>query len=206
MDGKQAGFSALPFGTVNVFCREHKIPLNPIKAAEQFNPNNTKKLALGFLGDRPFLLMCGIGYDASVVRNVTEKKYHGHKTFWHLYEGVKVLGEKYPKLTLYVDGKEINVYHTIVSLGRLYAGNFVLSKYIKENTLNVFVNKSSTMRNLLGSILSMVIGRGFPEQAILTDMVKVSGTQHFQLDGEYVLMPTAQNYIRIKESAITLVK
>ena len=202
--GKNVLFSALPFGTVNVFCREFKIPLNPVKAAERLNPDKLKTIPLGFLGDRPFTLMCGFGYDANVVKSVVTKKYKKYKTLAHIAEGFASLKAKYPKLTLHIHGKTFPAYHVIISLGELYAGNFSLSNAIKDNKLNIFVQPSGLTKSLVYSTFSIIVGGGFPMPPIHADVAKIVGTNHAQIDGEYIDTNVMQNYIKIKKSALTV--
>lgn len=204
LDKKNTLFSVLPFGTVNVFCREYKIPLNPVKASHILNPDKIKTLPLGLLNERPFILMCGVGYDASVVRRVTEKQYKKNKTLAHIKEGIGALRGSYPALQMYVNGKEFTAYHAIVSLGRCYAGNFRLSKDIKDNTLNIFMRHENSTAKLALSIASMAAGFGFGSGAMYSDNMKIVGTEDFQLDGEYINTGSTQNYITIRKSALAV--
>lgn len=204
MPGKNALFTALPFGTVNVFCRQFKIPLNPLKAVEQLNVNNNRQIPLGYINSRAFVLMCGFGYDASVVKRVVEKKYSKHKTIAHIKEGIGALGEDYPELSLYLGGRKITGYHIIVSLWENYAGNYTLTKHLYENMLNVFIVPKKGIKPLLGTAFSVGLGKGFPYKPIYTDSLKVVNTQYAQIDGELLNTETLHNYITIKKGALTL--
>lgn len=201
---KETLFAVLPFGTVNVFCREHGIHLNPEKAAKRLDVRDKQRISLGFLGQRPFLLMCGIGYDAYVVQSVIAKKHKGNKTLAHIVEGINALGKKYPKLKLYMNGNEYEFYHAVISLGYRYAGNFKLSKDIKESSLNIFIQENP--KKLLDSIVSIAVGGGFPAKPAHSENIKITGTSDFQIDGEYVHTETDQNYINIKRDALTLIR
>ncbi len=201
---KEVLFTALPFGTVNVFCREFGIPLNPVKAAGRINPVKTKKIPLGFLGVHPFVLMCGFGYDAYVVKQVVSKGYNRNKTFAHCLEGISSFGVQYPELALYVNGRVINAYHIIISLGQRYAGSFSLSNIIKNNVLNIFVQRDKRLQALLYATLSIAVGGGFPSAPIYAGVAKIAGTSHCQLDGEYTDTGSMQNYVSIKQSALTI--
>jgi diacylglycerol kinase family enzyme len=201
--GKDVIFSVLPMGTVNVFCREHKIPLNPLKAAERIDINRLKKLPLGFLGARPFLLMCGFGFDARVIRQVEESRLPVNKTVKHLSEGVKVFKEGYPELSVFTNNNKYTAYHVIISLGHFYAGNFSLSKTIREDRLNIFLQQSPKPQSLIYYILSVAVGKGLPINPIFSEAAKVSGTSFVQLDGEFIETNTEQNYISIKKEALT---
>ncbi|MDR2105132.1 MAG: hypothetical protein LBP51_05175 [Deferribacteraceae bacterium] len=200
---KEVIFSVLPMGTVNVFCREYKIPLNPIKAAERIDATRLKKLPLGFLGARPFLLMCGFGFDARVVKQVEESKLPLNKTVKHLSEGVKSFNNGYPELAVYANNKKYRAYHVIISLGRFYAGNFPLSNNIREDKLNIFLHQSPRPKSLIYSIFSVAIGKGLPVNPIFAENAKVSGTSFVQLDGEFIQTAAEQNYISIKKESLT---
>ena len=202
--GKDLLFSALPFGTVNVFCREFNIPLNPMKAAARLNTDNTRKIPLGFLGDRPFVLMCGFGYDAQVVKQVVSKGYKKHKTFAHCLEGISSFGAKYPELALCVNGRIISAYHVIISLGQRYAGSFSLSNIIKNDVLNIFIQQNNRLHALLYTALSIAVGGGFPRAPIYATMAKISGVSHCQIDGEYINTGSMQNYLSVKPSALNI--
>jgi diacylglycerol kinase family enzyme len=201
---KEQLFSALPFGTVNVFCREFGIPLNPVKAAINLNTGRTKKIPLGFLGDRPFVLMCGFGYDAQVVKQVVEKGYRRYKTIAHCIEGVLSLAAPYPELTVHANGRSFNARHIIISLGQRYAGSFILSKKIKTGALNIFIQQDKHSSTLLRTILSVAIGGGFPKAPVYAAVAKISGTFSCQLDGEYINTGSDQNYVYVKNSAFTI--
>ena len=202
--GKDILFSALPFGTVNVFCREFGIPLNPIKAVKTLKTSRTRKISLGFLDDHPFVLMCGFGYDARVVKQVVSKGYSKHKTIAHCLEGVSSLIVQYPELTLNMNEQTICAYHIIISLARLYAGNFTLSNLIKNDVLNIFVQQNKHLHALLYTTLSVAVGRGFPGTPHYANMAKISGTDYCQLDGEYTYIGSVQHCISIKHSALTI--
>jgi diacylglycerol kinase family enzyme len=201
--GKDVIFSVLPMGTVNVFCREHKIPLNPVKAAERIDVSRLRKLPLGFLGARPFLLMCGFGFDARVVKQVEESKLPVNKTVKHLSEGAKSFNEEYPELIVFTNNKKYHAYHVIISLGHFYAGNFPLSKTIRDDKLNIFLHQNPKPKSLVYSILSVAVGKGLPVNPIFSETAKVSGTSFVQLDGEFIETSTAHNYISMKKEALT---
>jgi diacylglycerol kinase family enzyme len=205
MVDKKAMFTALPFGTVNVFCRQFKIPLKPLEAVEKINPDGVKRLPVGFLNSRPFVLMCGFGYDAQVVRRVVEKGYSSNKTFAHIKEGMGSLFAKYPLLSIYVNGRQYTAPHVIVSLVPYYAGSFSLSKQIRPDILNVMIMKEQGAFSLIYSAMNMAVGQGLPVHPLHGTAVKISGSADAQLDGEYVKTQNMQNYITIKPSAIAAV-
>src|SRR5581483_6137548 len=66
----QTALAALPIGTVNVWVRELGLPLQPRAAAEALLGCQPRTIDLGRAGERYFLLMCGVGFDAAVTAEV----------------------------------------------------------------------------------------------------------------------------------------
>jgi YegS/Rv2252/BmrU family lipid kinase len=69
--GTQTALGALPIGTVNVWVRELGLPLQPRAAAEALLKCQPRAIDLGRAGERYFLLMCGVGFDAAVTAEVS---------------------------------------------------------------------------------------------------------------------------------------
>ena len=65
--------AVLPAGTANVLAREIGLPLSIAAAARALVACRPRRLSLGCVGSRYFLLMAGIGFDAGVVRQVNAK-------------------------------------------------------------------------------------------------------------------------------------
>jgi diacylglycerol kinase (ATP) len=90
MAGTRARLGVIPRGTGNVLARELGLPLDPTKAAELIASGQSRKIHFGVAIDeasntkRYFVLMAGIGLDASVVRRVQPglKKVLGKGAFW----------------------------------------------------------------------------------------------------------------------------
>src|SRR6266496_514351 len=68
--GSETALAVLPIGTVNVWVRELGLPLQPRAAAEALLHAQIRTIDLGRAGDRYFLLMCGVGFDAAVTAEV----------------------------------------------------------------------------------------------------------------------------------------
>ncbi|HYU72724.1 MAG TPA: diacylglycerol kinase family protein [Ktedonobacteraceae bacterium] len=65
--GSETALGVLPIGTVNVWAREMGIPLESVGAREVLLHGETRRIDLGRINDRFFLLMVGIGFDGEVV-------------------------------------------------------------------------------------------------------------------------------------------
>jgi YegS/Rv2252/BmrU family lipid kinase len=71
--GSETALGVLPTGTVNVWAREMGIPLESAKAREILLHGQTRRIDLGQVNGRYFLLMVGIGFDAEITQAVERK-------------------------------------------------------------------------------------------------------------------------------------
>jgi YegS/Rv2252/BmrU family lipid kinase len=71
--GSETALGVLPTGTVNVWAREMGIPLDRAKACEILVHGQTRRIDLGKVNERYFLLMVGIGFDGEVAQAVERK-------------------------------------------------------------------------------------------------------------------------------------
>ena len=71
--GSETALGVLPGGTVNVWARELGIPLDDIGARKVLVHGQTRRIDLGCVNGRYFLLMVGIGFDGEVTQAVEGK-------------------------------------------------------------------------------------------------------------------------------------
>src|SRR5436305_9324712 len=68
--GSETALGVLPGGTVNVWARELGIPLDDTRARNVLVHGQTRRIDLGCVNGRYFLLMVGIGFDGEVTQAV----------------------------------------------------------------------------------------------------------------------------------------
>jgi diacylglycerol kinase (ATP) len=71
--GSETALGVLPSGTVNVWAREVGIPLENEKAREILVHGQTRRVDLGQINERYFLLMVGIGIDGEITHAVENR-------------------------------------------------------------------------------------------------------------------------------------
>ena len=71
--GSETALGVLPSGTVNVWARELGIPLDDTRARNILVHGQTRRIDLGCVNGRYFLLMVGIGFDGEVTQAVEGK-------------------------------------------------------------------------------------------------------------------------------------
>jgi len=196
----------IPFGTSNVFCREYKIPINPLKAAEKMNIANFNAIPLGIVGERYFSLMAGFGFDALSVKNVDLNLKKRFSKFAYVYSGLKTfLYEKFNSFEFFANGKRYEANHLIVAVSNKYAGNFNLSKNFMKDKLNIFYLKNGNRLNLLLNIVSIALHNGFIGDKIYSDIIKIKGLDECQIDGDFYQLKSKNNFIKYKKSSFYLV-
>ncbi len=121
----ETALGVLPNGTVNVWARETGIPFNHAGAREVLLHGQTRRVDLGQVQDRYFLLMAGIGFDGEVTHAIERKPAKRLGVLGYLLIGTW-LGLGYPgfRLFLQLDGRVIKTRALQIIIGntRLYGG------------------------------------------------------------------------------------
>ena len=124
--GTRTVVGAVPLGTVNVWARELGLPLDPVEATRQLLLGQVRRLDLGRINGRYFLLMAGLGFDAVAVHAVEgspQKRRFGPLAF--LAAGaLEALRTRGARLRLCADGRAFETNAALVTIGntRLWAG------------------------------------------------------------------------------------
>jgi diacylglycerol kinase family enzyme len=130
--GTGARLGVIPLGTANVLAHELGLPFSPkaVAAALAFGRTTTlwPGLATSTHGDRLFVQMLGVGFDAHVVKQVSfpMKKLLG-KGAYVLRSMAELTRYSYPPIRLRVDEVETQAASVIVSKGKFYGGRFRLA-------------------------------------------------------------------------------
>jgi diacylglycerol kinase (ATP) len=130
--GTDARLGVIPLGTANVLAHELGLPFSPraVAAALAFGRTTTlwPGVASSARGDRLFVQMLGVGFDAHVVRRVSfpMKRLFG-KGAYVLRSVAELTRFSYPPIRVRLDEVETQTGSIIVSKGRLYGGRFRLA-------------------------------------------------------------------------------
>lgn len=115
----------LPSGTINVWARETGIPLENERAREILVHGRTRRIDLGQMGQRYFLLMAGIGLDGEVTSTVEKKSVKRFGVLGYFFVGTW-LGLGYPSFRVVVQAEErtfrMSAVQIIIGNTQLYAG------------------------------------------------------------------------------------
>jgi diacylglycerol kinase (ATP) len=214
---KGANLGILPLGTANVLTRELGLPLKPEDACQRILGGTSSLMDVGVATDeegteRRFACMAGIGFDASVVREVTPrfKRYLRSLAFPLVALKVYFRG-RLPELHL-ITGQTIHVGQlAVIANGHYYGGAF---KVAEDASLTsgklVVVLVEKVGRLLRADILAHVLAKrplnraakSFPVQDIRAE--SSGGRVPVQIDGE--LWGHLPMSFRIESAAVRVIR
>ena len=136
MIGSAVPLGILPGGTANVLCVETGLGTNPEKAAKRLvSASEPVRIAAGKMTKpdgftRHFLVMAGIGLDATVVQEVnqTVKKHLGKVAYW--IAGFGMAARTLPQFNFELAGKTSRRSFVLVSRVRNYGGDLEIARNV----------------------------------------------------------------------------
>jgi diacylglycerol kinase (ATP) len=195
--GTRARLAIIPRGTANVLARELGLPLDDVQAVAVAAQGKSRKIYLGLAIDettnesRHFVLMAGIGLDASVVRRVQPslKKRIGKGAFW--ISGLSHLATWNPRpFTLEIDGVEYAATFAAVGKSPRYGGDLAITPgaRLDQREFEVCIIQTKSRLRYL-HLLSYAMRAGMPRdnpevQFVKAVSVKAYGDAQVQVDGE----------------------
>jgi YegS/Rv2252/BmrU family lipid kinase len=202
----------IPLGTTNVLAKDRCIPEQIEKAVDLALNGTPRKISLGRINGRYFVIMAGIGIDGEAVLGVREnilKKISGKAE--HIVSGIKSLVRYDPPLiTVKTDDGVFTGYTAVIGNARSYAGYFHVTPEasITEPVLDICMFRSKTRKDIIRFVGGVIMKRHLRYKDVLYGKYKEmevasSGTVHVQIDGDYFgTLPVKIDSI---ESAVTLV-
>jgi YegS/Rv2252/BmrU family lipid kinase len=146
--GSHTVLATLPFGTMNVWARELKLPLQPRAAAEAMLNWSARPIDLGYAGGRYFLLMAGIGFDALITSGIRSEEKRRRGALAYVALGMKTaLRIRGTRARLKLDGKKVRgrILMVVVGNTQLYGGLVRITNRasIDDGLLDVCVMKGN---------------------------------------------------------------
>ncbi len=197
--GTDVRIAILPRGTANVLARELELPLDSMKAAAVIARGKTRRIHVGCAIDethgskRYFLLMAGIGLDASVVRRVHPglKKRFGQAAFW--LSGLSHLADWKPMpFKIEVNGQSYTA--TLATIGKAasYGGDLAVTPraQLEQPDFEICIIESQSRLRYL-RLLSFAMRSGVPTDQhgvwfLHATRARATGDAPVQVDGELI--------------------
>lgn len=184
----------VPLGTANVLAKELHLPVRPELAARMIAERHVRHLDLAYAGDRPFMLMAGVGFDAEVTARVHAGR-RGAITFLNYFIAMVavVLHYRFPHLRVVVDGRPVGreANFVVISNTRRYGGRPVLALDARpdDGLLDACLYRIPRRHAVLGLVIDLLLRRRpKPRRALFLKgrriEVTADGPVPYQLDGD----------------------
>jgi diacylglycerol kinase (ATP) len=197
--GTPARLGILPRGTANVLACELDLPLDCRRSASVIARGKTRRVHVGCAVDetsglkRYFLLMAGIGLDASVVRRVHPglKKRFGKGAFW--FSGLSHLADWKPRpFQIEIEGQTFTATFATIGKAASYGGDLTVTPRAQLDQPDFeicIIESSSRLRYLY--LLSHAIRSGVPPgrrgvNFLRATRARATGEAAVQVDGELI--------------------
>jgi len=154
--------AVLPLGSANVLARELGLPRRSEALAALLAEAPAGPVWPGRIGDRLFLMMAGVGFDAAVVAAVDPglKRRIGRLAFlWAIL--LRLVRYRPPELSVRADGREYSAAALIAAKGRFYAGPFLIapSGNLAEPTLDLVLFRDGGRIAAMRYLVALPLGR-----------------------------------------------
>lgn len=194
--GTQTALGALPIGTVNVWVRELGLPLQPRAAAQALLNTQPKAIDVGKAGDRYFLLMAGIGFDAAVTAEVRTEEKRRLGALAYVFHALD-LSRRFRgiRTRIVIDGKPLrtNALMVVVGNSQLYGGFLKITARarIDDGLLDVCIIKGNTLRGVPLRFLSILLRRATSDPKIAyhrarSVQIETRNPIPVQVDGDHI--------------------
>jgi YegS/Rv2252/BmrU family lipid kinase len=130
--GSSLPLALLPLGTANVLAHEIGLPRRPERVAALIAEAQPRPIWPGRIGDRLFVAMAGVGFDAEVIAQVGVglKRRFGKLAF--AVAAVECLWRRRPsEIVVRAGGSTFRAASVIITKGRFYAGRFRIAPGVR---------------------------------------------------------------------------
>jgi YegS/Rv2252/BmrU family lipid kinase len=218
MVGSAATLLALPSGTANVLAAEVGLPMSIVKAAKLLPALQPYQVPLGIVhfqkpkpGSRYFLLMCGIGVDASIVYSLDTrlKAFLGQGAYF--WGSLGRLQQPFESFRVAIDGQEKQCTFVVISKSRRYGGGLILTPeaHLLSEEFQVVLFEGDTPLRYIGYLARVATQslHRFPDVHFWhTTRVELEVIRqpkiHIEVDGE--LAGRIPGYVQMAGESLTL--
>lgn len=216
--GSETALGILPSGTVNVWAREVGIPLDNVGARSALLNGQIRRVDLGHINDRYFLLMAGIGIDGEITHAVERRPAKRLGILGYLLIGAW-LGLGYPafRVTLDIDDYIVKATALQVIFGntQLYGGaiKYTWKAKCDDGLLDICIIRKQSLLGRVMVAIDFLLRRQQRHRRIRyetgkTIKVYTRKPVAIQVDGEplyYTTTETTPTLITIKSGALKVI-
>lgn len=162
--GTGTAVGAIPFGTMNVWVRELGVSLDPAEATRQLLTGQIRRIDLGRVNGRYFLLMAGIGFDAEAIHALGDTS-RGRFRAWTFFltgalAAIRTHGQR---VRIRADQEHFETNAALVTVGntRLWAGAVQITHHASatDGLLDVCIFPGRSLLTKVWYLALVLIGR-----------------------------------------------
>lgn len=162
--GSRTALGVLRGGTANVWAKEIRQPKDAVAAMRAIVAGERRRIDLGRAGERYFLLMAGVGMDARIVEQASEKWKRRIGALAYIITGVRVaLTAKTQPVMVVVDGhsREMPLYWLLAGNTRSYGGvvNITHRALVDDGLLDIALMRRGGGWRLIVDGVRVFLGR-----------------------------------------------
>ncbi|MEK9657809.1 MAG: YegS/Rv2252/BmrU family lipid kinase [bacterium] len=208
--GNSLPLGVIPYGTANVFALSFGIPFSLEAACDRISKGQSRAIDLGYSGDKLFVCMMGVGFDAYVIKCCKLKWKRLLGPFAFVLALLKAaLTSTFTPISVTINHKPYSGSLFIVSNVANYAGNLTLCSEAEpdDGYLNISLFKGRHLWDIFRFLYCLSKGRVTHHQQVTQlkakslDFVTVR-KQHTHVDAEYIGQKLDR--IFIKEKALLI--
>ena len=193
--GSPTALAVVRGGTANVWAKEARLPRDPAGAVRLLAEGELRTVDLGRAGDRYFLLMAGIGFDATIVRRMSGVLKRRLGAAAYLLQGLRcVLTYRTVRAELSADGdpQSDGLYWLLLGNTRSYAGVLNLTHQARadDGKLDLCLLRRGGLLRLAWLAPWVLLGRHHRRAHVLyqqvTSLEVTTPGLPVQVDGEYL--------------------
>jgi diacylglycerol kinase (ATP) len=207
----QVPLLVIPAGTANVLAKEVGLPRNWVECVELVRTGEIRRISLGKVDHRYFVLMAGIGVDAGVIAalNYNLKRKLGEGSFW--IAGFKqLLQYHFTPFQMAIDGENHSATFAVISKARNYGGPLKITTQadLFSDQFDVCLFQSRHRWRYIQYLWNVALGRHItmPDVKYLkTKTVEASGSPVIQVQVDGELIGTLPQKFTIEPDALSLI-
>ncbi len=192
--GRAIPLAILPAGTENLVAKQLQIDASPVRlVATLLNPD-IREIDVGLVGQRVFLVVVGVGFDAEVVRLLSQRR-QGHITHLDYFLPVwrSFWSHRFPRVRVFADGETVFDEEGLVFVGnmpRYGLGLRILKNAVADDgLLDICIFRCRSRLKLMSHALRTACGRHLTSSDVLylrAREIRVSSDVPvpFELDGD----------------------
>ena len=159
--GSETALGVIPVGTMNVFAKEHSLPLTLNEAWSVVRNGTIKELDLAAANDSHFIQLAGVGLDAQIVKETTWESKRALGPLSYIISAAQVASRTPPKILVESDGVAREGSFVLVGNGRYYGSKLIVFPGARpdDGLLDVLIFKKLGYLDIVRYLGGVVIGR-----------------------------------------------